>query len=889
MSLNISCNLLSRAFRCHSGLNSQNPITKTEKRVVVVLTRKHQEIGSKQVTMVIRNIEVADVHRITSGQVIVDMTSIVKEVVENSLDANATVVEVEFKNYGLDSITVSDNGDGISEEDFESIALKHHTSKLSSFNELEKVHTLGFRGEALSSLCSIGSLGIVTTQSPPMAHQLTFKESGALDKTTICKGSKGTTVTVSSLFKNLPVRLKDLTKNIKREFNKCISLLQSYALINTKVKFVVRNVNSKGKKVNMLHSQGLNSLKSNIISIFGSTGLQGLVPLDIELDLNLVKSKLKISDFNDDYTIKLDGFVSKVGFGRAAKDRQYFFINKRPVNLRKWAQVINETYKTFNATQLPVIILDITISPGFLDLNVTPDKRTVLINNEDAVLDELRSSMIQFYDAQDLSLPRTTRTHKLSFDENESDETISTLRSRFSSSIDDTLVDDTPRKRPLDEIEDQSSTKRAKVETIRIESIEVEEENDECTNVHEVEEENDERTNIHEIEEADDLNDVVGVEIDENVHNHVPELEDTSSSEEENLEEVEPTVRPSKKLLQPTFTNKLTTLKSLSAFKLDSQEEPALKEIQSTVDTIIHRRGKCNHDHDSEEESQSDEEDEHIEEVNNDEEDSTRDELELVKYKEIGTSEFFEVSVGLPVQFAKPLTGKPVSRQKVDLDDINNQEESENYLTLTVSKKDFKNMKIIGQFNLGFILVTRELDNKRDMFIIDQHASDEKYNFEQLQRDTVMESQRMVVPQSLELSVIDELVVIDNQDVITKNGFQLSIDMDGIPGNRIKLVSLPMSKRITFDTVDFYELLHLIKEQQSNTQTLRCSKVRSMLAMRACRKSIMIGKHLSHRQMSQVVSNLGDLDKPWNCPHGRPTMRHLTELEWEPFREDYSL
>lgn len=147
----------------------------------------------------------------------------------------------------------------------------------------------------------------------------------------------------------------------------------------------------------------------------------------------------------------------------------------------------------------------------------------------------------------------------------------------------------------------------------------------------------------------------------------------------------------------------------------------------------------------------------------------------------------------------------------------------------------------------------------------------------------------MVVPQSLELSVIDELVVIDNQDVITKNGFQLSIDMDGIPGNRIKLVSLPMSKRITFDTVDFYELLHLIKEQQSNTQTLRCSKVRSMLAMRACRKSIMIGKHLSHRQMSQVVSNLGDLDKPWNCPHGRPTMRHLTELEWEPFREDYSL
>ena len=204
---------------------------------------------------------------------------------------------------------------------------------------------------------------------------------------------------------------------------------------------------------------------------------------------------------------------------------------------------------------------------------------------------------------------------------------------------------------------------------------------------------------------------------------------------------------------------------------------------------------------------------------------------------------------------------------------------------------------MVGQFNLGFIITTRNKDihqtsnkNSFDLFIIDQHASDEKFNFETLQRNTVLRSQRLVVPHTIELNVIDELIVMDNIEVFKKNGFRLEIDEEALPGRRLKMLSIPVSKREVFNLNDFHELIGLIRENEGgDLSQLRCSKVRSMFAMRACRSSIMIGKPLVKRTMERVVSNLSTLDRPWNCPHGRPTMKHLMEVShWHTFGADYS-
>ena len=219
---------------------------------------------------------------------------------------------------------------------------------------------------------------------------------------------------------------------------------------------------------------------------------------------------------------------------------------------------------------------------------------------------------------------------------------------------------------------------------------------------------------------------------------------------------------------------------------------------------------------------------------------------------------------------------------------------AEERLALTVSKADFADMHIVGQFNLGFILAVRAPSSSSpspDLFIIDQHASDEKYNFERLQANTVVQNQRLVHPHRLDLTAIEEEIVLDNTDALLKNGFRVEIDTSGDEevGRRCQLVSLPMSRETTFDITDLEELIALLAESPSSASSERVprpTKVRRMFAMRACRSSVMIGKTLTLKQMGALVKKMGEIDKPWNCPHGRPTMRHVCGLqEWEGWEE----
>ena len=217
---------------------------------------------------------------------------------------------------------------------------------------------------------------------------------------------------------------------------------------------------------------------------------------------------------------------------------------------------------------------------------------------------------------------------------------------------------------------------------------------------------------------------------------------------------------------------------------------------------------------------------------------------------------------------------------------------AEERLSLTVSKADFADMHIVGQFNLGFILAVRAPSSSSpDLFIIDQHASDEKFNFERLQANTIVQNQRLVRPHKLNLTAIEEETVLDNTDTLLKSGFRVEIDTSGDEGvgRRCQLISLPMSRETTFDVTDLEELIALLVESPSSSLSAkvpRPTKVRRMFAMRACRSSIMIGKTLTLKQMGTLVRKMGEIDKPWNCPHGRPTMRHVCGLqEWEGWKE----
>ncbi|KAM7295853.1 mismatch repair endonuclease PMS2 isoform X4, partial [Ixodes scapularis] len=215
---------------------------------------------------------------------------------------------------------------------------------------------------------------------------------------------------------------------------------------------------------------------------------------------------------------------------------------------------------------------------------------------------------------------------------------------------------------------------------------------------------------------------------------------------------------------------------------------------------------------------------------------------------------------------------KPASRKFRAAISPSDNAAAENELAKEISKDMFGQMEIIGQFNLGFIVA--KLGD--DLFIVDQHAADEKYNFERLERDTVMKGQKLLAPQPLELTAVNESVLIENREVFEKNGFAFEVDESQPSGCKVKLVSVPASGSWQFGKEDVDELIFMLSD---NPHTVcRPSKVRQMFASRACRKSVMVGMPLTSATMGKVVSHLGELHHPWNCPHGRPTMRHLVNL-----------
>ncbi|KAL6758920.1 histidine kinase-like ATPase [Haematococcus lacustris] len=333
----------------------------------------HEE-GEGEAAGRIQPISKAVTHRICSGQVVLDLATAVKELVENAIDAGATIVEVRLKEYGSQLIEVSDNGSGVKAEDYQALTLKYHTSKLQTFADLAGLNTFGFRGEALSSLCALAHVSVVTcTQGQEAGVRLEYAHSGQLVCQEPCPRAVGTTVALKDLFSTLPVRHKEFLRNLKREYAKLVGLLQAYALVAHQVRFLVTNQAGKAGRQVLVSTQGgaNNSMRANVVTVLGNKNrvLAGCVRVLPHCCLSLRR------------------YVSKAAAGvKGDTSRQFFSINGRPVDLPKAAKVLNDTYRSLtsaaNAGVKPVAILDIHMPPNTYDVNVTPDKRKVFMEAE---------------------------------------------------------------------------------------------------------------------------------------------------------------------------------------------------------------------------------------------------------------------------------------------------------------------------------------------------------------------------------------------------------------------------------------------------------------------------------------------------------------------------
>ena len=990
----------------------------------------------------IQALEGRTVHQIQSGQVIVDLCSVVKELVENSLDAGAASVEVRFKNHGLDTIEVQDNGSGISPENYETIALKHHTSKLSSLDDLTSLQTFGFRGEALSSLCALSDFHIVTARQneAPKGTRLDFELSGKLSKTSVIASPKGTTVAVGNLFSKLPVRRRELEKHIKREYGKVLALLQAYACISTDVKFVVSNEMAKGRKLAVFSTNGNRSTRENIANVYGAKTLANLLDMDMDLAMEPTSIALK-REGPQAANFCLVGHVSRPTFGegRQTPDRQMFFVNSRPCNLPQLARVFNEVYRSFNVAQSPFVLANIRLDTNAYDVNVSPDKRTILLHEQSALLEAVRKSLLELFENQEQILPQSQHpSNRLP-----SFKPLTVQSHRSSSELDTDLESSsqTPsqngERRPeltnqgigVDQAASASHTgliekfaSRGTVERTqlpRTKSATEEESNilsrSKKRTIHNLArkedqvEQADEAENARSIAKFDAIKNGTGGQ-EEDVNSNLAGEDDTTQSHSDpknddlkyrtpdsvEMQQAEPPtssivqdafdrMRPARRSpeiatvtigsktttsilgssihsqrkgspvpirdgnSQPTFTghaSRSSTGTGMQRFAapgsapviiveptkskarptnlqqqqydlndVEGNETPSEFEVEKDSDNSSRAIDDSENEDGNNEQSGSD-----LEYVDEDEKKAREDARveELIRQAEEAAAIPSEACIrratsALKGSAARDSTLNFIQTLDTSLTSIRDQlqslksslvprdeqedaspklaaqdslgpdtEESEtDRVTLTVTKQDFSSLRIIGQFNLGFILASR---GDKDLFIIDQHASDEKINFERLQATTIMQSQRLVNPHRLELTAVDEEIIMENQDALVRNGFLVEVDECGnYPvGQRVSLVSLPMSKETTFTPADFEELIVLLgdtPDSSSRSTVPRPSRTRKLFAMRACRSSIMIGKVLTKPMMMKLVSKMGEIDKPWNCPHGRPTMRHVCRLD----------
>ncbi|NLA13435.1 MAG: DNA mismatch repair endonuclease MutL [Tissierellia bacterium] len=311
------------------------------------------------------------INKIAAGEVIENPKSIVKELVENSIDAGADEITIEIKNGGKSFIRVTDNGKGIEKDQVENAFKRHCTSKISSSDDLNSLFTLGFRGEALASIAAVSKVEIITrTNDDIYGIKMTIEGGKIISKEDIgCP--VGTTITVTDLFYNVPARKKFLKSDISESSN-INEIVVSLALSKENISFKYINNNNVAYR-----TPKTNNLMNTISSLY---------------EKDLYNSLLKI-DYKGD-VLGITGYTTNLNYYRGNRKQQIVFVNGRVIKHRRMSYFIEEAYNTLlPKNKYPACFIKIEIAPALVDVNVHPAKTEVRFQNEEMVLNEIKNAI----------------------------------------------------------------------------------------------------------------------------------------------------------------------------------------------------------------------------------------------------------------------------------------------------------------------------------------------------------------------------------------------------------------------------------------------------------------------------------------------------------------
>ncbi|MFV0249943.1 MAG: DNA mismatch repair endonuclease MutL [Bacilli bacterium] len=301
-------------------------------------------------------------NKIAAGEVVERCASVVKELVENSIDAASSEITIDLIEAGTTQIKVIDNGNGMDREDAVLAFERHATSKLKTEFDLFHIHTLGFRGEALASIASVSQIELQTCSEA--IGTLVKIEGGILKEVNDAQSRKGTSITISNLFYNTPARLKHM-KSLYTELASITDYVNKISLSHPNIRFILTNNNTI-----LLNTDGSNQLLKTIKSIFG---------------IEVAKKMIEVEANDDDYNIK--GYISLPEVHRSNRNNLIILVNGRVVRNAEVNRIINDSYHSYKPdNRFPIIVLNIEVDSSLIDVNIHPTKMDIKFSKIDGLL-----------------------------------------------------------------------------------------------------------------------------------------------------------------------------------------------------------------------------------------------------------------------------------------------------------------------------------------------------------------------------------------------------------------------------------------------------------------------------------------------------------------------
>jgi len=772
------------------------------------------------------------INKIAAGEVIERPASVVKEMLENSIDAGSTSVNIEVQNGGISKIRISDNGKGIDYDDMLIAFERHATSKIRHADDLEYVRTMGFRGEALASIAAIARVEMISrTANSDLGYKVVV-EAGNVIEEDIVAATVGTTITVEKLFFNTPVRYKFLKKDYT-EAGYIEDVVKRVALVNTRV--AIKLVNN-GKPI--IKTSGNGKLEDVIYGIYGRDIVDGLLPINYSYE-----------------NIFINGVIGKPEIARSNRANQMFFVNNRFVKDKTLSAAVEQAMKgMLPIGKFPFLVINIDIDPKKVDVNVHPAKVEVRFTDESEIFKAV------MYAIKETLLGGSLLGNNVSKEERR----VESFNTKF----------------------DKNSIEQFKEEMKNYESNKTQSNFEQQVNEYKSEAQNVYSQGVNSINNknnynVNDFNQAASGYSVEAKNSFSEELSDYKVDDKEGVSQevisenrkenvvTDNISMANDKVENNNWQNNNVENNKTEEVKPDYMKDSLypfadLNRIQSEILKEIEEMPVILDDKEVNE----------IEEIRNKIYTSRGEEIpdKDVKVNVVKKEDTYEPQ-NFDDMYEKTFGIAPASSKKPQIIfETLHYADSEN---LSMFEKEDKGVeyKYIGTVFSTYIIL--EVDE--EMYILDQHAAHERVMYEKVKDNYYngdKDCQLMLLPDVVNLTHKEWCILRENEEVFEKAGFKYEEFGD----NTVKLVGVP-SLCMDMDTKSLF--LDILDEIDNVARTERQEIEERFIATVACKAAVKANMHLEEAEVTTLLDTLMKLPNPFTCPHGRPTAIKMTKNEIE--------